>query len=271
MALDNAGDTSLLLGSADVPPVFEVNAGARSPFLLTSDHYGRLIPRRLGDLGLPASELVRHIAWDIGIAGVAETLSGQIDAHLIAQRYSRLVIDCNRPPDAISSIPRVSEATTIPGNEAISADDASARWQAIFEPYHRRIKEVIDRRLAAGMPTVLVSLHSFTPVYGGIARPWHIGTLYHRDTRLPPLLLKLLRSESSLVVGDNEPYAVSDETDYTIPVHGEARGLMNSGIEIRQDLIAEATGQQQWADRLARILTEIEARLREQRLIPDTR
>jgi predicted N-formylglutamate amidohydrolase len=108
-------------------------------------------------------------------------------------------------------------------------------------------------------------------VYGGIARPWHIGTLYHRDTRLPPLLLKLLRSESSLVVGDNEPYAVSDETDYTIPVHGEARGLMNSGIEIRQDLITEAAGQQQWADRLARILTEIEARLREQRLIPDTR
>ena len=190
-----------------------------------------------------------------------------LDAHLIAQRYSRLVIDCNRPPQAPSSIPRISEATAIPGNEGLARDAMAARRQAIFDPYHRRIDEVIERRLRDGVPTVLVSLHSFTPVYAGIARPWHIGTLYHRDTRLPPLLLKLLRAEPDLVVGDNEPYAVSDETDYTIPVHGEARGLMNSGIEIRQDLIADQAGQRQWADRLARILGEIEATLRAQRLI----
>ena len=139
---------------------------------------------------------------------------------------------------------------------------AEARRAQIFEPYHRRIDEVIDQRLAAGMPTVLVSLHSFTPVYAGIARPWHVGTLYHRDTRLPPLLLKAFRAEADLVVGDNEPYAVSDETDYTIPVHGEARGLMNSGIEIRQDLIGDVSGQQQWADRLARIFGEIEVELK---------
>ena len=143
----------------------------------------------------------------------------------------------------------------------------AARRQAIFQPYHRRIGEAIERRLRGGVPTVLVSLHSFTPVYAGVARPWHIGTLYHRDTRLPPLLLKWLRAEPGLVVGDNEPYAVSDETDYTIPVHGEARGLMNSGLEIRQDLIADPAGQRQWAHRLARILGEIEATLRAQRLI----
>src|ERR1700686_3375330 len=111
MALDNAGDTSLLLGSTDVPPVFEDNVTSRSPFLLTCDHYGRLTPRALGDLGLPASELTRHIAWDIGIAGVAEQLSRHLGAHLIAQRYSRLVIDCNRPPCVASSIPVLSEAT----------------------------------------------------------------------------------------------------------------------------------------------------------------
>jgi len=267
MALDSAGDTSLLLGSEDVPPVFEDNSAGRSPFLLTSDHYGRLIPRSLGDLGLPAGELTRHIAWDPGIAGVANALSKDIDAHLIAQRYSRLVIDCNRPPGAPSSIPRISEATVIPGNEGIARDAAQARREAIFEPYHRRIAEVIDHRLRDGVPTVLVSLHSFTPVYAGIARPWHIGTLYHRDTRLPPLLLKLLRAEGDLVVGDNEPYAVSDETDYTVPVHGEARGLMNSGIEIRQDLISDSAGQTQWADRLARILAEIEITLRAQQLV----
>jgi predicted N-formylglutamate amidohydrolase len=267
MALDNAGDTSLLLGAADVPPVHEENAAGRSPFLLTSDHYGRLIPRMLGDLGLPETELARHIAWDIGIAGVAEALSKHLDAHLIAQRYSRLVIDCNRPPSAPSSIPRISEATTIRGNEGLAREAAAARRAAIFDPYHRRIDEVIERRQRDSVPTVLMSLHSFTPVYAGIARPWHIGTLYHRDTRLSPLLLKRLRAEGDLVVGDNEPYAVSDDTDYTIPVHGEARGLMNSGIEIRQDLIADRAGQTLWADRLARIFGEIETELRARGLL----
>lgn len=267
MVLASEGDTSLLLGTEDVPPVWEENAEGRSPFVLTCDHYGRLIPRILGDLGVPAGELTRHIAWDIGIAGVAEALSDHLDAHLIAQRYSRLVIDCNRPPAAPSSIPLISEATTIPGNKGLERHDAEARRRGIFQPYHHRIREVIERRLREGMPTVLVSLHSFTPVYAGVARPWHIGTLYHRDTRLPPVLLKLLRAESDLVVGDNEPYAVSDETDYTIPVHGEARGLMNSGIEIRQDLIADQAGQKQWAERLARIFGEIETTLRAQRLI----
>jgi predicted N-formylglutamate amidohydrolase len=261
MNLNSAADTSLLLGAAEVPPVREENAAGRSPYLLTCDHYGRLIPRALGDLGVSGDELKRHIAWDIGIAGVAEQLSKHLGAHLIAQRYSRLVIDCNRPPCVASSIPVLSEATTIPGNEGLTRAAAEARRKAIFDPYHRRIAEAIDKRLRENMPTVLVALHSFTPNYAGIARPWHIGTLYHRDTRLPPLLLRLLRAEADLVVGDNEPYAVSDQTDYTIPVHGEARGLMNSGIEIRQDLIADVSGQTQWAERLARIFGEIEATL----------
>jgi predicted N-formylglutamate amidohydrolase len=265
--LDSIGDLPVLLGGEDVPPVHEHNEAGRSPFLLTCDHYGRLIPRALRDLGLPAQELTRHIAWDIGIAGVAEALSRQLDAHLIAQRYSRLVIDCNRPPHVASSIPLISEATTIPANEGLTPEAAEARHRAIFDPYHRRIDEIIERRLHDGLPTVLVSLHSFTPVYAGIARPWHIGTLYHRDTTLPPRLLKLLRGEPDLVVGDNEPYAVSDETDYTIPAHGEMRGLMNTGIEIRQDLISDQAGEALWAGRLARIFAEIETMLRAERLI----
>ena len=265
--MNDAIDVPLLLGTDDVPPVSEFNAAGPSPFFLTCDHYGRLIPRALGDLGLPDSELVRHIAWDIGIAGVAESLSKQLDAHLIVQRYSRLVIDCNRPPHVASSIPLISEATTVPGNEGISTDAAAMRRVEIFDPYHRRIDEIIDQRREAGMPTVLVSLHSFTPVYAGIARPWHIGTLYQRDTHLPPLLLKSLRAEGDLVVGDNEPYAVHDDTDYTIPVHAEARGLINTGIEIRQDLISDPAGENAWADRLARIFGEIEPELRKQGLL----
>ena len=265
--MNHAGDTSLLLGPADVPPVGEYNDSGRSPFLLTCDHYGRLIPAVLGDLGLPESELKRHIGWDIGIAAVAEMLSKHLDAHLIVQRYSRLVIDCNRPPGVASSIPLISEATTIPGNEGITREAADLRRAQIFDPYHRRIDAIIDQRRHRGMPTILVSLHSFTPVYAGIARPWHIGTLYQRDKILPPLLLQLLRAEPDLVVGDNEPYAVSDETDYTIPVHAEARGLMNTGIEIRQDLISDQAGEKAWADRLARIFGEIEVTFRAQQVI----
>jgi predicted N-formylglutamate amidohydrolase len=241
--------------------VLERNAAGGSPFLLTSDHYGRLLPQKLGDLGLPESELVRHIAWDIGIAGVAEQLADRLDAHLIAQRYSRLVIDCNRPIGAPGSIPLFSETTTIPGNKELSQQDRDRRQHDIFDPYHVRIDEVINRRAHEKRPTVLVSLHSFTPVYAGVARPWHIAALYQRDTTLPPLLLQAFRAEGDLVVGDNEPYAVNDATDYTIPVHGEARGLVSTGIEIRQDLIADHSGQRQYADRLARILREIEARL----------
>ncbi len=264
--MNHAGDISLLLGPAEVHPVHEYNDSGRSPFLLTCDHYGRLIPRALGDLGLPESELARHIGWDIGIAGVAERLSKDLDAHLIVQRYSRLVIDCNRPPNAASSIPLISEATTIPGNEGITREAAAMRRTEIFDPYHRRIDEIIDTRRHSNMPTILVSLHSFTPVYAGIARPWHIGTLYQRDKALPSLLLRALRAEPDLVVGDNEPYAVSDQTDYTIPVHAEARGLMNTGIEIRQDLISDQAGEKAWGDRLARIFAEIEATLRAEQL-----
>jgi predicted N-formylglutamate amidohydrolase len=268
MVLGSVGDTWLLLGEDDPAPVVEENPQGRSPFLLTSDHFGRAIPRALGDLGLPGSELTRHIAWDIGIAGVARALSAHLDAHLIAQAYSRLVIDCNRPPDAPSSIPRISEATIIPGNEGLTREATDARRRQVFDPYHRRITEVIDRRLREGMPTVLVSLHSFTPVYAGIKRPWHVGTLYQSDTRLPPLLLKGLRASGDLVVGDNEPYAVSNETDYTIPRHGEARGLMNTGIEIRQDLISDQAGEAEWVERLATIFGEIETALRAQALLP---
>ncbi len=267
MTLHDEGDTSLLLAGDEVPPVLEENADSASPFFFTCDHYGRLIPRALGDLGVPASELARHIAWDIGIAGVAESLAKDMNVHLVAQRYSRLVIDCNRPFESPGSIPLISEATEIPGNGGLTQDQIGARRRAIFMPYHARIEKALDARHARGQPTILVSLHSFTPVYAGIARPWHIGTLYQHHMQLPNLLREALRAEGDLVVGDNEPYAVSDATDYTIPVHAEKRGLVNTGIEIRQDLIADGSGQKQWAERLARMFREIEQTLHADKLL----
>jgi predicted N-formylglutamate amidohydrolase len=237
------------------PPAFRVSRPeGSSPFLLTADHAGRVLPQALGSLGLPESELSRHIAWDIGIAEVARRLSETLDAVLVAQTYSRLVIDANRPPGTPQSIMTLSEATRIPGNEALTPADAQRREREIFRPYHDRIVQELDQRRATGRPAVLVSLHSFTPVFHGQVRPWHVGVLYNRDPRLGHALLHLLREEPGLVVGDNEPYAVDDETDYTIVNHGERRALAHVEIEIRQDLITEAAGQTEWAARFGRLL-----------------
>jgi len=250
-----------LLAADEPPPVSVQNAGGRSPFLLVADHAGVTSPRALGGLGVAASEWQRHIAWDIGIAGLARLLPDALDATLIRQNYSRLAIDCNRPLDAPSSIPEISELTPIPGNTGLSDAEKAARAQAIFRPYHACIEAEIDRRRQAGRPTALIALHSFTPEFKGVARPWHVALLYNRDRRLAKCLLDLFKQERGLVVGDNEPYFVSDTTDYTIPVHGERHGLPHALIEIRQDLIAEESGQQQWAERLTRVLPRAYERL----------
>jgi predicted N-formylglutamate amidohydrolase len=243
-----------LLAADEPPPVSVQNADGASPLLLVADHAGIASPRALGRLGVAAPDWERHIAFDIGIAGLARILADALDATLIRQNYSRLVIDCNRPLDAASSIPEISEHTAIPGNVGLSDAEKEARARAIFWPYHERIEAEITRRRQAGRPTALVALHSFTPVFKGQARPWHAALLHNRDRRLADRLLALLREEHGLVVGDNQPYFVSDATDYTIPVHGERHGLPHALIEIRQDLIVDEGGQQQWAERLARLL-----------------
>jgi predicted N-formylglutamate amidohydrolase len=246
--------TSSLLATDEPPPVSVQNAGGASPLLLVADHAGVASPRALGRLGVAAPEWQRHIAYDIGIAGLAHRLSDSLGATLVRQNYSRLVIDCNRPLDAASSIPELSEHTPVPGNVGLGDAERQARARAIFWPYHESIEAEIARRQQAGRPTALVALHSFTPVFKGQGRPWHVALLHNRDRRLADRLLALLREERGLVVGDNQPYFVSDATDYTIPVHGERHGLPHALIEIRQDLIVDEGGQQQWAERLARLL-----------------
>lgn len=246
--------TEPLLSTDDPAPFAVHNAQAASPWLLIADHAGQRVPARLADLGLPQYELDRHIGWDIGIAQVTRLLAEALDAFAIAQTYSRLVIDCNRPHDAPSLMPAVSDGTLVPGNQQLTDSDRQQRIDAIFAPYHARIAAELEARAQRNQPTVLVSMHSFTPVMAGNARPWHAGVLYHRDTRLAHRLLQALREEPDLVVGDNQPYAVSDATDYAIPVYGEGRGLLHVELEIRHDLIADAAGQQAWAARLARIL-----------------
>lgn len=253
---DDTVNTTLL--APDEPPAFSVTrAEAASPFLLICDHAEQRIPRALDDLGVSASELQRHIAWDIGALGVAVELSRLLDACLIAQTYSRLVIDCNRPLNAPGSIVTRSERTEVPGNRDLAPAATAARVREIFVPYHARITAELDRRRAAGLPTILVSVHSFTPEFLDTARPWHLGMLYNRDARVAHALLAMIRAEGRWIVGDNEPYAVSDVTDYAIPVHGEARGLPHIELEIRQDLINDAGGQAEWATRIAAWLERV--------------
>jgi len=247
-----------LLGLDEPPPFIEAKALGQSNFVIVVDHASARIPRSLGNLGLPPAELKRHIAWDIGSLSVARHMSEALDAHLVAQNYSRLVIDCNRDPKVESSIPLVSESSEIPGNRNLSSAEAIARRVEIFDPYHEHIRKLLDERAAAGRRTILVAQHSMTNIYKGVRREMHAAVLYNRDRRFAGLVFDMLRRDPDLIVGDNEPYFVSDDTDYTIPVHAEARGLPHVEIEIRQDLVGDAAGQLLWAQRITKALQDAE-------------
>ena len=234
-----------------------------SDFVIVVDHAGRRIPRSLGDLGVPAAELERHIAWDIGAWAVAQRLAETLDAALIGQAYSRLVIDCNRDPSVESAIVTLSETTPIPGNFGLTAAQVAERRAAIFDPYHARIRALLDDRRAKCRRTVLIALHSMTNVYKGERRPMQCAVLYNRDARFAHSLLDVLRREPGLIVGDNAPYSVSDVSDFTVPRHGEGRGLAHVEIEMRQDLITSETGQAEWAQRMAAALTAADALFQE--------
>ncbi|MGE0222450.1 MAG: N-formylglutamate amidohydrolase [Acetobacteraceae bacterium] len=254
-------DMQPLLDPDEPDPVTVLRESGSSDIFLTADHAGRLIPRRLKQLGVADSEMQRHIAWDIGIAGVTRHLSALLDATAVLQAYSRLVIDCNRDPSWPTAMPVISEFTDIPGNRDLSEADRAARVAAIFTPYQNRIAALLDARSDAGRRTVLVAMHSFTPVFKQERRDMQVGVLYNRHPALAQIMLALLRADGDLIVGDNAPYAITASSDYGIPVHGEQRGLPHVEIEIRQDLIADPAGQEAWANRFARLLTEANRRL----------
>lgn len=242
-----------LLGPGDPAPVVAENPGSDSPFLFVCDHAGRAVPRRLGRLGLPEAAFDVHIAWDIGALDLARRLSASLGATLIHQTYSRLVIDCNRAPGHPQSIVTVSDGRRIPGNEGLSDSDAEARRASIFAPYHARIAAELDARRARGLTTVLVLAHSFTPVMAGTRRPWHVGVLHLGDSPASTAMLGLLRQEPGLVVGDNEPYAM-DGTDYTAPTHARRSGADMLELEVRQDILSDASGLAAMAERFGRLI-----------------
>ena len=226
-----------LLGPDD-PPAFSVyNAEGKAPLLLLCDHASKAVPTALGTLGISERELSRHIGWDIGGLDTAIELSAVLDAPLVASGYSRLVIDCNRWPGGEGSTPEVSDGTAVPANRGLTKEQVEARAAACFWPYHREVDRQLDRMTAGGRKVGMLVVHSFTPKMNGFERPWHVGVLWNDDSRLPEPLLAELRRDSSLIVGDNEPYSARASYEYTLTVHARARALPHCSIEVRQDLI----------------------------------
>ena len=225
--------------------------------ILLCDHAGNALPPEYGTLGLPADQLKRHIAYDIGAGQVTRDLAAALDVPAVLTRYSRLLIDPNRGRDDPTQIMRLSDGAVIPGNRHLDEAERERRTRLYYDPYHRAIDGVIDACIASGTPPVLLSIHSFTESWKMVARPWHVGVLWdNKDARLARPLLEHFYAEGDLIVGENEPYAGQLEGD-CLWQHGTCRGLVNAIIEIRQDLIRDAQGQAQWARRLCRIVGTI--------------
>ena len=237
-----------LLQQGEESPFIAVNEQGRSPFVLICEHASNTMPKALGTLGLPEAELTRHIAWDIGAEKVGRLLSRLMDAPLLLQRYSRLAYDCNRPPESPDSIPEMSELTASPGNKKLSAEGRLARAREIYRPFHDGVSAVLDTRAAGGQHSLVVSIHSFTPVYKGKPRSVELGILHDRDATLSS---KLIKSFPNIDARLNEPYGPKDGVLHTLNLHGFTRGLQHAMIEIRNDLVSTERGQDEWAQRLS--------------------
>ena len=252
----DAGKT--LLGPGDPKPVEVVNQTSRVPILLTCEHAGRVIPHTLEKLFLPHEAFDSHIAYDIGAEELATKLARDLEATLVLQRYSRLVIDCNRPYDATDCIAPVSDGTSIPGNQGLHRMERAQRYAEIHEPYHRAISDLLDSR--CNSPVMLVSIHSFTPCMNNIERPWHAGLLFNNDHHLATRMMQLL-AQHELNIAYNQPYSIDDSTDYTIPVHGEGRNIPHVLIEVRNDQLKFDNEQNRWAEYIGGALQTIVSEL----------
>ena len=233
-----------------------VGGKADAGIIILCDHAANGFPAGYGTLGLPQSELKRHIAYDIGAAAVTRSLAHALEAPALLTHYSRLLIDPNRGEDDPTMIMRLSDGAIVPGNRHIDHEERSYRVDHFYRPYHDAIDSVIDQCIGAGRPPAILSIHSFTESWKGMPRPWHAGVLWDRDSRLAQPLLEHLYAQNDLIVGDNEPYRGDLKGD-TMWQHGTMRGLAHAIVEIRQDLIRDEAGQAAWADRMRTIVSAI--------------
>jgi predicted N-formylglutamate amidohydrolase len=238
----------------DRSPVVVENPDGSGPFVIVCDHASNRIPEEYKSFGFAEAALATHIAWDPGALAVSRRLSALLDAPLLWPDVSRLVIDCNRSPDAASLIVVESEGRPVEANRAVARAERSRRLEQIHAPYHDAIEACLKRHIAPGVEPALVAIHSFTPVYFGKARPWQVGIVFGDDRRLADLLIHELEAGEALTVGINQPYSPADQVYYTVERHAGPRGLPAAMIEIRNDEIGDEAGQRSWGDRLARIL-----------------
>ena len=234
---------NVLLTREDGDPVALENIDAGGAILLVCEHASHRLPARMGTLGLSPDALESHIAWDPGALAVSRLLSDALDATLVYQRFSRLVYDCNRPPDSPGAMPAISEIYEIPGNAALSGAERLARTAAIYNPFRQSLSDLVATRMADGRPPVIVTLHSFTPVYHGIRREVEVGILHDNDSRLADAMLAAAGDDAPFLTLRNEPYGPQDGVTHTLIEHGVRNGLRNVMIEIRNDLIATQDGQ----------------------------
>lgn len=251
----NASETELDISRKKA--VLVSNARGASPFVILCDHASNRMPAKYGDLGLSQLERLSHIAWDPGALAVSRQLSELLDAPLVQSTVSRLIIDCNRDLDAPELIWTLSEKTRIAANETIDAEERQYRIDHFHRPYHASIETLLESRRHAGRETILVCMHSFTPRYHGVDRPWPIGLIHGADTGYTAALYDALKnSDPSLNVGWNEPYAALKGVTLTLEKHGDGRGLEATMIEIRHDEILEPAGVKLWSTKLAHCLEQ---------------
>ena len=236
---------------------FEFIPGDESAgLLLLCDHASNALPPGYGTLGLPEDQLARHIGYDIGVEAVTRRLATKLNAPALLTRFSRLLIDPNRGRDDPTLIMRLSDGAVVPGNAYIDETEREHRKKTYYDPYHTAVSETLERMHVGARTPVVFSIHSFTPNWRGVDRPWHVAILWDQDGRLPLPLIAALEAEGDLVVGNNEPYTGELDED-TLNKHGTKRGFAHALVEVRQDLIGDVAGQDAWADRFARLLPPI--------------
>lgn len=244
--------------AADEPAAFECILFGDRPIIICCEHASKRVPKSLENLGLSEEFMQTHIAWDIGAGEVCKQVAHNLDATAIYCNYSRLVVDCNRNLEDATAFIEISDHIIVPGNQSLSADDKQARNDALYAPYHKKLKFELDRHTIADKTPVLIAIHSFTPALNQQqTRPWHIGVLWDKDPRLPEQLLPALNLEKNLIVGDNLPYSGKHFADYTMDHHAEENGYAHVCIEIRQDLLENEEGILEWSERLSRVLGQI--------------
>lgn len=246
-----------ILTGEEGDPVALENAAARGRVILVCEHASRLLPKALGTLGLSEEALASHIAWDPGALAVARRMAADLDATLIFQRFSRLAYDCNRPPESPAAMPEKSEIFDVPGNAGLDQAARDARTQALYLPFRDALSRLVKSRIAEGRAPVVVTIHSFTPIYFGKPRAVEIGVLHDSDSRLADAMLAAANREGDRYdVRRNEPYGPADGVTHTLREHGLANGIANVMIEVRNDLIQDEAGIRAVADYLAGLLVE---------------